>query len=130
LKDAEFRIDFHPAHKFDNGVCGHVAVGVQNQREVVIITPPLTEVLDVACLEAGVFRPAAINDLHLTAKALGHSRSHLLLVQGDIVAGGVAQDIEFEMRPLFCADQVCDHGAEVGLKTLHVFVANAGQKRC
>ena len=54
LQDAEPRIGLHDAHQPQHRVGGHDAVGVEHDRELVVLAPALAEVADVAGLEAGV----------------------------------------------------------------------------
>src|SRR5262249_50859676 len=56
LHDAEPRIDLHDAHELEHEVDGHHAVGIEHDCEVVVLTPALAEVADIAGLEPGILR--------------------------------------------------------------------------
>ena len=62
------------AHQTQHGVGGHQAVGVEHQREVVMLAPALAEIADVAGLEAGVVLAAAVGDRDAAAPGVGQFR--------------------------------------------------------
>ena len=71
LENAEAGIGLHDADETENRVGRHEAVGVERHREIVVATPALAEVTDVAGLVAGVDRAAPVGDPDPIAPAQG-----------------------------------------------------------
>src|SRR4051794_13052819 len=79
LQNAELRISLHDAHEANNALRSHQAVGVEDDRKIVLRAPALAEIADVAGLEAGISLASAVTDCNARLKAAGQYSDLCLL---------------------------------------------------
>src|SRR5215213_7518863 len=71
LQDAELRIGLHDAHDANDALHSHQAVGIEDDRKIVLRAPALAEIADVAGLKSGIPLASAVADCDARIKAAG-----------------------------------------------------------
>ena len=128
-KDAELWIDLHDTDEPDDRVCGHEAVGIERDRELVTVPPAFAEISDVAGLEAAVHGTLPVADGDPIAPRCDQFREERLFPDCKPGIVGVAQEVEMEALCVSGRAQTFKHRLEVTDGTHRQFVANAKQDR-
>ena len=74
----------------------HDAVGVEHDREVVVLAPAFAEIADIAGLEADIVGATPVGERDAPAPELRKRREACVLGRGDVGLAGVAQHIDME----------------------------------
>ena len=124
LEDAEPRIGLHDPHQAQHRRGGHQAVGIEHDHMVVVAVGPLGELAQIACLEAGIRRPAPVVKESGAGMAKLERGEFALLGRGDLGLAAVAQQMKGEAVGPGRGLQALDHGIEPGEDARHILMAD------
>ncbi len=119
------RIDLHDAHHAQCRSRRDDAVGIERDREFVVVTPALAEVADVAGLEPGIDLAQPVRDADAAIPILGHRPEQRRLGGGDLWIGRVAQDVEVEAAALAARGKVFEQRREIARDACGRLIADA-----